>query len=238
MTDHDNCDGYSATVGSCRRVLRGLELTCADRGRTVHILLYDVTNDDDRWAELEQCLQEMRQARIERLRAIAGRLEELGVTIDIESIVEAAGGRSLGRPDVARALVQEGVVASLDEAYRRFLGDNAAANVRLEQLSVAQGLEIGLRAGAKMALAHPHTLGDRVPELMRRYRSAGLEGLECYYGMYASKQRRRWLQLAKKLDLVVTGGSDFHGEPTPQIAEPGITLPEPHSERLCEWLGL
>lgn len=238
LTDHDSCKGYEATVGACSQVLRGLELSCNEAGRTVHILVYDAGRDDERWAVLEARLVELRRARHDRLRAIAAKLRDLGVGVDVEPIIASAAGRTVGRPDVARALVSTGAVTSMNQAFDRFLGDGKPADVPFERISVASGLDLGKRAGARMSLAHPHTLGNDAEILLRRHRHQGLEGLECYYGSYTSRQRRRWLALARKLDLVVTGGSDFHGLNMAQIPEPGIELPEHHARKLCRWLGL
>ncbi|MEM9490771.1 MAG: PHP domain-containing protein [Myxococcota bacterium] len=238
LTDHDSCGGYSATVGMCPVVLRGLELSCSAHDRSVHILCYDAARDDGRWSRLEDRLVELREARKKRLHAIAEKLAQLGVPIDIDPIIAASGGRSVGRPDLAQALVDQGRVATLDEAYRRYLGDGGAAYVGLSRLTVAEGLVLGRDAGAVMALAHPHTLGDLATTLVRRHRADGLDGLECYYGMYNSRQRRRWLNLANNLDMTITGGSDFHGDSTPQIAEPGIDLPDRYDDQLRAWLGL
>ena len=216
LTDHDSCTGYPDTLGSCPRVLRGLELSCVEGERTVHVLLYDIKGDDARWKQVEERLEIMRETRMDRLRAIAERLERLGiagVSASVETIIANANGRTVGRPDIARILLEKGAISTLDEAYRRFIGDGGIANVPVDRFSVAEGLDLGQRAGARMALAHPHTLGERAGELVRTYRDRGLQGLECYYGSYNHRQRRRWLQLASKLDLVVTGGSDFHGTP-------------------------
>lgn len=238
LTDHDSCNGYEATLGACPTVIRGLELSCHDGARTVHVLLYDAARDDARWRALEERLVALREARHGRLRAIAERLAGLGVHVDVEAIISSAGARSVGRPDLAKALIAAGVVSSFDEAFRRYLGDGAAGHVPLKRLSVEEGLALGRAAGARMSLAHPHTLGDGAAALLGRYRHAGLEGLECYYGTYTSRLRQRWLRLARSLDLVVTGGSDFHGTATPQISTVGVDLPEAHARRLQEWLGL
>lgn len=238
LTDHDSCEGYAATVGACRHVMRGLELSCIEGGRTVHILVYDVARDDERWGRMEESLARMRARRKDRIREIAAELARLGMPIDIDAIIAAAGERSVGRPDVARALVRSGAVRSMDEAFERYLGDGKVADVPVGKISVAEGLALAGDAGGKMSLAHPHTLGDISEALVTRYRDHGLEGLECYYGTYTSRQRKRWLDVARKLDLVVTAGSDFHGRFTPQIPEPGISLPEPQAARLCQWLEL
>lgn len=238
LTDHDSCEGYAATLGACARVVRGLELSCSENGRTVHMLMYDAARDDARWAELEVRLHGLRLARHDRVRAIADKLRGMGVEVDPEPIIASADGRTVGRPDMARALVAAGAASSMNDAFDRFLGDGKPADVTFERISVASGLALGKSAGARMSLAHPHTLGHLAEELLRRHRALGLDGLECYYGAYSPRQRRRWLSLARNLDLVVTGGSDFHGTSMPQIVEPGIHLPEYHARKLLRWLEL
>ncbi|ACY17734.1 PHP domain-containing protein [Haliangium ochraceum] len=238
LTDHDTCAGYEATQAACPVVLRGLELSCQEEGRTVHLLMYDVTGDQARWHELARYLEHAHEARRQRLRAMAERLGELGAPVDVESILAGASERTVGRPDLAQALVDSGAVSSFGEAFTRFLGDNAPAHIPSSRLSLADGLALGRAAGTRMSLAHPHTLGEYAALLFSRYRRAGLEGIEAYYGPYTARQRRRWLRLAEQFDLVVTGGSDFHRPSTPQPTELGIELPETHSARLREWLGL
>ena len=238
LTDHDSFDGYEATRAACPSVLRGLELSCHEEGRTVHLLVYDAARDDDRWSAFAAQLQNAKQARREHLRAMSDRLAELGVPVDVEPILASAGGRTVGRPDLANALIARGHVSSFSEAFMRYLGDSAPAYLPMARLSLAEGLDLGRAAGARMSLAHPHTLGEFAAVLCQRHRRAGLDGLECFYGPYTPRQRRRWLLLAERYGLVVTGGSDFHGTAMPQIPEPGIDLPDRHASRLCAWLGL
>lgn len=237
LTDHDTCDGYGETVGCSPNVLRGLELSCAENGRTVHLLLYDCARDDTRWGHLEERLRDLREARKDRLRAIASRLARLGLHVDVGKIIARAGTRTVGRPDIAQALVDMGAVSSVREAFNRFLADNGKAFVPLARLTMLDGLRLGREAGARISLAHPHTLGPRVDELVATHRWHGLEGLECYYGSYGQRQRRRWLALAKRHDMVVTGGSDYHGADRGPQAQIGIELPAEHADRLTEWLA-
>ena len=122
----------------------------------------------------------------------------------------------------------------------RYLHDNGPADVAFARISLAEGLELGKAAGARMSLAHPHTLRSPalVADIYRRHRADGLEGIEALYGRYSHAEREGWLRLARQCDLVVTGGSDFHGEAMPDVAQPGIELPEPYAARVCEWLGV
>jgi predicted metal-dependent phosphoesterase TrpH len=139
---------------------------------------------------------------------------------------------------VARALVEAGVVKTMREAFDRYLHDGGPADVGVERVALEEGLRLGREAGARMSLAHPHTLRDHgvVEEMLRTFRPLGLEGIEAWYGGYARQQREQWLRLARTHDLVVTAGSDFHGDANPDITRPGIDLPQVHASRLREWL--
>ena len=242
LTDHDTCAGFGATRDALADddcvVLRGLELSCRAFDRTVHVLLYGL-QEGDALAQLQARLDAIHLERRDRLRAICKRLRTLGIDLDDDAILSRTHGRTAGRPDVARALVDAGVVKTPQDAFTRFLRDGGPADVPLDRLGVDEGLALARPAGARASLAHPHTLGD--PSLVRalyeRHKSEGLEGLEAYYGGYAWAESEGWLRLAHELDLVATGGSDFHGEMSPHVTQPGIELPEPHAKRLCEWLG-
>src|SRR5690606_20184714 len=173
-----------------------------------------------------------------RLRAIVDRLADLGVRLDAAAILEQARDHTPGRPDVARALVAAGVVTSMREAFDRFLRDGGPADVPIARVSLEEGLALGRACGAKMSLAHPHTLRafPLVADLFRRLRGAGLEGIEAHYGRYGQAERLQWTRLAEALDLVITGGSDFHGDAMPEVARPVIAMPTPLARRLTAWL--
>lgn len=241
LTDHDTLDGYAATAAELpgATVLRGVELSCRHADKTVHLLVYGL-QDGPGLAALRGRLEAVLADRRERLRAIVERLASLGIRLDAERLLIATHGHTPGRPDVARALVEGGHVRSLREAFDRYLHDGGPADVALARLSLADGLALGRAAGAKMSLAHPHTLRSHplVVELFEQHRADGLEGVEAYYGRYTPGDREVWLRVARRFDLVVTGGSDFHGEAVPEVARPVIDLPEPHAARLRAWLAV
>jgi 3',5'-nucleoside bisphosphate phosphatase len=243
LTDHDTDGGWAATRdaladASCI-VLRGLELSCREFDRTVHVLVLGL-KDGQGLVALHERLERVHAERSERLRAICERLARLGIAIDPEAIFARSHGRTPGRPDVARALVAAGHCSSLPDAFTRYLRDGGPADVPLERLSVAQGVELARAAGARAALAHPHTLGNQalVQALFERHRALGLDGIEACYGLQGPAESAQWLPLARALDLVVTAGSDFHGELNPAVTQPGRDLPEPHVDRLFAWLEL
>lgn len=234
LTDHDTCAGHAELAASIPGAVRACELTCVEERRTVHVLVYDAAQDD-RWHDLEVLLAEQVAARRERLHAIAAKLFHQGVVLDVAPILaRAAAGKVVGRPDVAAALVAQGVVASRDEAFSRWLHDGGLADVPLARLSIADGLAAVRAAGARASLAHPHQHGDRGPRYLRRYRAEGLDGIEAFYGRYDPGERGRWLRLADELGLVATGGSDWHGEPEGDLA---VSIPDERGARLAAWLG-
>lgn len=242
LTDHDTMAGYTATVstiaGRCT-VLRGMELSCREYGRSIHLLLYGLRPGPG-LDDLQRRLDRVACDRRERIRRICARLAKLGVSLDPEPILAAAEGRVAGRPDVARALVAAGVCTSPREAFDRFLKDGGPADAPIERLGVDEGLALARRAGARVSLAHPHSLGEPalVRDLFARFQSLGLEGIEAFYGRYGRAESEAWLRLARQRDLVPTGGSDFHGDLTPDISRPGIELPEARARQIRDWLGL
>lgn len=243
LTDHDTAAGYDETATVLRdadcTVLRGLELSCRESDRNVHVLMYGLREGDGLDA-LRARLDVVHVERRDRLVRICERLRKLGIHLDSDSLLRSTHGRTAGRPDVAHALVAGGHCSTPQDAFTRYLRDGGPADVPLQRLSVAEGLALGVAAGAKASLAHPHTFGDltAVRALMRRHRDAGLEGLEAFYGSYARAQSEQWLTLVRDLGLVATGGSDFHGVMNPAVTQPGIELANDRAERLCAWLGI
>ncbi len=236
LTDHDSMAGHPATVGAAPRVLRGLELSCRDRERSVHVLCYGVRPGPGMDA-LQARLDQIQHVRIHRIRLICAKLDGLGIHLDADAILARAEGRTAGRPDVARALVEAGAVPTTKDAFTRYLRDGGPADVPIARLSPAEGVELAVAAGARCSLAHPHTLGaEHATDLLRAHRDRGLEGLEAWYGRYSDEERRRWADLADAHGLVVTGGSDFHGDLVPEVPTLGVELPPPRAEALLAWL--
>lgn len=245
LTDHDTMAGCERLAlalatdprGREIRVLRGLELSCRHGRHTIHLLVWGVGDGEGR-VELERCLAEQGGRRRERIVAICERLATLGVRLDPEPILLAATGRMPGRPDVANALVSAGICSSTRAAFDRYLRDDGPANIAIESLTLADALALGRGAGARMGLAHPHTLRSHalVRELFGEFRPLGLEGIEAFYGQQSPARAQPWLRLARELDLIVTAGSDFH-DPLGEVRRPGTVLPLAHVPRLRDWLA-
>jgi 3',5'-nucleoside bisphosphate phosphatase len=242
LTDHDSCDGFAraaAAAGEGVRTIRGVEISCDDRGRTIHVLAYDRGHHADDWAVLEAKLAEVRIARANRMRVMAAKLAMRGIRVDVEPLIATSNGRSLGRPDLARLMIAAGAASTLDEAFSYHLYDGGPVDVPHRTLTLPDALALGRRAGAAMALAHPHLYDDRSAALVRTHKAAGLTGIEAFHGAYDPRERSRWLAVADREGVTCTGGSDWHG-PTPEGQHPGplvgVDLPEDRSVALLAWL--
>jgi predicted metal-dependent phosphoesterase TrpH len=232
LTDHDTCAGSAVAVPGARTI-RGVEMSCDDHGRTVHVLAYD---RGGAWNLLEDRLAAVRTARTNRLRVMAARLLQRGITIDIDALLAQAGHRAVGRPDLARAMLAAGVVTSMKDAFTRHLYDGGPVDVPHAALPITEALELGRAANAAMALAHPHLYDHRSFALVRTHHAAGLTGIEAFHGAYDPRERSRWTSLADDLGLVCTGGSDWHG-PEEATTQPGVDLPPDRSDALVAWLA-
>jgi 3',5'-nucleoside bisphosphate phosphatase len=237
LTDHDTCGGSSAAQVAGAVNIRAVEISCADeQGLTVHILAYEPAGADvSRWDLLLHGLVEVREQRKHRLRMMAAKLSQRGINVDISGLVDEADRRSVGRPDLAKAMVAAGAVSSMKEAFSRFLYDRGPVDVPHKALTVAQAVKLARSAGAQLSLAHPHLYENRTLHLIENYRDAGLSGIEAFYGRYDAAERKRWCEIADAHGMVCTGGSDSHGEP--EIAR-GVEMPEARAEVVHRWLGL
>ena len=212
VTDHDTMAAVAeATVQAASfgiEVVPGIEITSVWRGNDVHLLGYFLNPVP---TALEGFLVAQRQARRDRIRAIAGRLTALGMPVSLEAVTrqQPDPNRSLGRPHVARALVQAGYVATIDEAFDRWLGEGRSAFVSRDGPTPAHAIEVVIRAGGVVSLAHP---GLRKHDHISRLVPAGLGAVEVYHSRHDPTTQRRLLGEARKFGLAVTGGSDYHGD--------------------------
>lgn len=214
LTDHDSVDGVSQAMAAARQtgiaLIPGVELSC-DGDREVHLLGYGLDADAPEWRVF---FSELQRERRERARRIAGRLAELGHVINFDEVLRTAA-HSVSRSHIALALMASGAVSSVKEAFQRFLGPGAAAYLPRPELPMAQAIGRLRGAGAVPVLAHPGLLPMRsedVERCVRGWREQGLMGLEAHYPRHTPAQAAAFERLARKLDMLVTGGSDAHGE--------------------------
>jgi predicted metal-dependent phosphoesterase TrpH len=216
LTDHDTIEGLPEALQAAGErgleLVPGLEISADHPGGTMHILGYFINPDD---ALLQQELSRLQEARRERNPKIIAKLQQLGIPVTYDQVRALAEGQ-VGRPHIARAMLQLGAVKTLDEAFRNFLTKGAPAYVEKFRYPPEKAVALIIRAGGVPVLAHPFTLKFASPDELRRIVSAlkdqGLGGMECLYSEHTAEQTRRYSALAAELGLAVTGGTDFHGK--------------------------
>lgn len=227
VTDHDTVDGLDeakrAADAAGLTLVPGVELSAYWRTVEFHILGYFI---DPASAALRTFLANTREARHVRLHAMLTRLQAMGMGVSAEDVLTRARDGNVGRPHLARTLVDHGFVGSTDEAFARYLGADKPAYVPRPDVSVQQAIEAIRGAGGIASLAHPglHNHDEAIPDLM----TAGLAALEVYHPQHAFGRAGRYRRLARRHGLLVTGGSDFHGATAgDHAALPGVPrLPE------------
>ncbi len=209
IADHDTVAGIAPAVAAAARtrdleIIPAVELSSDWEKREIHVLAYLV---DYRSPEVITLVDRFREGRLGRAQKILAKLHALGVPVEFEAVQKIAGDAAIGRPHVARALLEAGHVASVQEAFDKYLASDKPAYVEYESASPFQAVELIRQVGAVPVLAHPRDVTRIVPDLVK----VGLMGLECYYAEYDSATRRQLVDLAKQYGLIQTGGSDFHG---------------------------
>jgi len=231
LTDHDSLRGLEEAGRVARelgvRLLPGCEVSCrkpapppgarAIEG-SVHVLVYFVEPGE---GPLQDELVKLRADRAERNRALAARLVELGTGVRYEDVVAEAGDEGgVGRPHFARALVKAGAAEDIDDAFDRWLADGRPAYVPKARLDPPDVARLAHQSGGVSVLAHPLSTGLEPPALERLVTElveGGLDGVEAVYASYTPDQRSWLRRLAKRLGIVATGGSDFHGSFKPGL---------------------
>lgn len=215
LTDHDTVAGQREAASALPEgltLLPGAELSCRLEGRSVHLLAYLFDPEND---ELAGEMAEIRESRLYRARTMVDKLNELGAPVTWEQVSEIAGGGVVGRPHIARAMIDAGVVASFDEAFSpEWLGPGGRAHVSRYALDPAKAIRLVSAAGGVTSLAHPRgqTRGWQIPdEVIADLAATGLTGIEVNHPQQDERERGRLSELAARLGLVASGGSDDHG---------------------------
>ncbi len=238
VTDHDNDSGCDEAVaaGNHQRVevVRGVEISCdvedlTRRGYspssrpTMHLLGYFIPEREN---PLSTALYSLQQARANRNHHIVERLNELGIPVTFEEVEAEAGGpgSQIGRPHFAAVLVRHGAVDDYQAAFDHYLAKGAKAYVARKLYSPSEATELMVDSGVVPVLAHPFTLSlgfDDLERFLDDLVSVGLQGIEGYHGDVSEAEQEPYRVLAKARGLIVSGGSDYHGEMRPDRALPG-----------------
>lgn len=225
ITDHDITTGILEAAEAGQEhgidVIPGIEISSTLGSSELHILGYFLDYQDIR---LNEQLALLRESRHRRNPKIIERLQAAGIDITYEEVRALAGTESVGRPHIARVLMEKGVVATAKEAFDLWLADGRPAYVPRELPAPSEAIQWIKAAKGLPVLAHPtwvKATEGTLTDLVRRLKADGLAGVEVHYSTHTPRQTREYLALAKQLDLLVTGGSDFHGITKPDI-EVGI----------------
>jgi predicted metal-dependent phosphoesterase TrpH len=213
LTDHDTQAGLAearAALPDGLTLVPGMELSCQLNGRSVHLLGYLFDQEDPALcAETSQ----IRDDRTYRARAMVDRMRELGADVTWEQVAAIAGGAVVGRPHLARALAASGAVATPADAFTAdWIADGGRAFVDRYAPDLDRAVGLVRAAGGVPVLAHPRSPGYEIPdEVIAALAGAGLCGIEVFHFDHDQSQRLRLTQLARSLNLIMTGGSDDHG---------------------------
>jgi predicted metal-dependent phosphoesterase TrpH len=236
LTDHDTVAGHAPAAAALPPglvLVPGMELSCRLAGHSVHLLAYLFDPADE---ELAAETEKIRTSRIDRARAMVRRLTELGAPVTWDQVARIADGGVVGRPHIARALAESGVVATPADAFTpEWIGSNGRAHVARYALDPARAVRLVAAAGGVSVLAHPHGEGRwAIPDVViAELAEAGLTGLEIDHPLQGAAERAQLRELAASLGLIASGGSDDHGALTGYRIGSEIA-PEGSYQRLAE----
>ncbi len=220
ITDHDNLnvqkDALEYSKKKNIKYIPGVEIS-TEYPNMLDVLGYGIDLNN---VLLNESLKEIQDYRIKRNDLMVEKLNGLGLTIDLLEVKDVAGSDIIGRPHIARVLMNKGYVNTMEEAFNIYLGNNKKAFVPKIKLKPENAIDIITKAGGKAVLAHPKYItnsNDRLNSLIRKFKDAGLWGIEAYYSKHRQADIDKFKNLAIKFELNITAGSDFHGNNKPEI---------------------
>ena len=221
LSDHDTTEGIEAAVQAAKgtgiEVIPAIEFSTEYEGKDIHILGLYI---DYSGKEFKKYLKDFQDSRDLRNRKMCEKLTEHGVPVTYEEMREYFPGSVLTRAHYAKYMWEKGFVKSMSEAFDRYIGDHAPCFLPREKVTPMQAVELILRAGGVPILAHPvlyHLSDERLDKLVEQLKGVGLAGIEAIYSTYTSSEERQMRALADKYDLLISGGSDFHGTTKPSL---------------------
>jgi len=234
ITDHDSVAGIGEALTTARdfpqlKVIPGVEINTDVPDGEAHVLGYFIDYTD---AKLIATLDWLRNSRVQRAQRMIAKLSDLGIHIEWQRVRELAGSGAVGRPHIARAMLEKGYIASLKDAFTNYISRGGPAYVEREKITPVGAVELIIQAKGLPVLAHPFTIKD--PEAMiTELKAAGLIGIEACYNNYTAHETSQLVALATKYKLITTGGTDFHGlDDTTEVMMGGTEVPPAWAEQL------
>jgi hypothetical protein len=215
LTDHDTVSGVAEAQAAGRRhgvtVIAGIELEIGYTGGTFHLLGLGLDPGNERLLEL---LSDVADERTNRNLRMIGHIREAGIEADYDSVASLAAGSIVGRPHFAQFLVESGLVSTEQAAFQEYLGEGRPFYEPRRRLSLRKASRIIHEAGGRAVVAHPKTLrlkSAQLAEHLAQWQSEGLDGIEAFHSNASYPECREMEEMAKKLNLLTTAGSDYHG---------------------------
>ncbi len=222
LTDHDILDGIPEAAAAAAKAgvgfIGGTELSVSWREQSMHLLVYFLEPGS---GPLQDRMGELRDSRHGRNLEIVERLRNQGMDMTFDEVAAEAGAGVMGRPHFAGVMIAKGYVATVPEAFERYLAAGRPAYVPRKRLIAEEAIALARETKAVPVIAHPHTLSLRAEEFATGFAdlaAAGLGGIEAFYGEYTSEMRSGLADLCRDLGIVATGGSDYHGTYKPDLA--------------------
>jgi len=210
LTDHDTIEGCPRLAKACAErdieFIPGTELSTDIDGHEMHLLGYYLDTDNE---ELIRETTRYQQNRTDRVHGLVRQLNSIGVALHADQVFDLAKCKAPGRPHVARALVKHRFCSTMDEAFTRYLRKSAPGWVPKVNVGVDEGIRLIHQAGGLAVMAHPSL--NKIDHLIPRLVEAGLDGLECWHSRHPKSTAKRYREMAARLGLLITGGSDCHG---------------------------
>lgn len=233
VTDHDNTTSVEAAKKAAEEydleVVSGIEISTYRGASEYHILGYFIDLENDSLLGLTEAIL---QSRVDRTHEMIEKLTEMGYPLEFSDVKKFASGVSLGRPHIARALMEKGYVNSINEAFTdEFIGGGGRAYVEKKKVLPVEAITVILKAGGVPVIAHPQLINHGKPldkKEIARLKDVGLKGVEVYQSKHDKKATEKYKKIAEELDLLITGGSDYHGDNSPGIlpGDKGISKKE------------
>jgi 3',5'-nucleoside bisphosphate phosphatase len=242
ITDHDTLRGFDKALPVARasglELICGIELSTKLHGQSVHLLGYFLHDGDHAITDFRHWVLDMQASRRDRNIRLVARLQELGFNITLEE-AEARGRGLTGRPHFAQLMVEKGYVSTLQQAFDEYLDESAKGYVYRREPQFGEGVERIRNAGGIASLAHPVRVRGDIETLLPELCAVGMNAIEVYHSDHSSQDTARYLALAKRHGLRVTGGSDFHGAAKPAVNlgtgyAGNLQIPEDLVDRLRE----
>lgn len=233
LSDHDTMNGHARMAAACAEhgiaFVPAVEMSVDLLGKEIHVLAYFVT---EQHTELHTALSASLKARRAHLAGALAKLAGLGIVLTEEEVVAEAADQSVGRPHIARAMVKKKYVTSVDDAFRRYLGDGKPGHLPRKHVSAAEMIALVNKAGGVCSSAHPGIYGLE-DERLDMLKDMGLKAIEVYHSDHKPSDLIYYLRQCERLGLVPSGGSDFHGQAMKPHVKLGTTgLDEPGYRRL------